>query len=78
MANISINELSQTISELVNLDADQQKLIELAVDRAISTKDIVGGLSSDPVADIKWAIEHSMIAGGMVGTGSSQSLDSIH
>jgi hypothetical protein len=43
MASISINELSQTISELVDLDADQQSLLESAMDRAISTKDIVGG-----------------------------------
>jgi hypothetical protein len=43
MASISINELSQTISELVDLDADQQKLLESAVDRVVSTKDIVGG-----------------------------------
>jgi hypothetical protein len=50
MASISINELSQTISELVDLDADQQKLLESAVDRAVSTKDIVGGLSPAIIA----------------------------
>jgi hypothetical protein len=50
MASISINELSQTISELVDLDADQQKLLESAVDRAVSTKDIVGGQSLPIIA----------------------------
>lgn len=43
MSKISINELSQTISELIDLDLDQQSLLESAVDRAISAKDIVGG-----------------------------------
>ena len=46
MAKINIQELSLTISELVNLDADRQKLIESAIDRAISAQDaqaIVGG-----------------------------------
>lgn len=43
MANISIKELSQTISKLVNLDTEQQNLVELAVNRAVSTKEIFGG-----------------------------------
>lgn len=47
MANISIDELSLTISELVDLDPKQQTLIESAITRAISTKDIVGG-KTDP------------------------------
>jgi hypothetical protein len=43
MANISIEDLSLTISELVDLEPDQQNLIESAVNRAISAKDITGG-----------------------------------
>jgi hypothetical protein len=43
MANISIDELSLTISELVDLDPEQQTLIESALIRAVSAKDIVGG-----------------------------------
>jgi hypothetical protein len=43
MANISIYDLSITISELVDLDADQQSTIESALNRAISAKDISGG-----------------------------------
>jgi hypothetical protein len=43
MSNISIDELSQTISELIDLDLDQQSLIASAVDRAIAAKDITGG-----------------------------------
>jgi hypothetical protein len=45
MASISINELSLTISELVDLNPDQQSLLTAAVDRAISVNDIVGGRS---------------------------------
>jgi hypothetical protein len=48
MSNISINELSQTISELIDLDLDQQSLIESAIDRAISAKDITGGRGYRP------------------------------
>jgi hypothetical protein len=48
MSNISINELSRTISELIDLDLDQQSLIEAAVDRAISAKDITGGRGYRP------------------------------
>jgi hypothetical protein len=48
MASISINELSLTISELVDLDPEQQNLIESAVNRAISAKDIVGGAYYSP------------------------------
>jgi hypothetical protein len=43
VANISINELSLTIAELIDLDPDQKSTIESAVTRAISAKDIVGG-----------------------------------
>jgi hypothetical protein len=46
MANISIRDLSTTISELLNfelVDLDQQNTIESALDRAISAKDISGG-----------------------------------
>lgn len=46
MANISINELSSSISELVDLDTNQQGLVESAIARAISAqeaKNIVGG-----------------------------------
>jgi hypothetical protein len=43
MANISIDELSLTIAELIDLDPDQKSTIESAVTRAISVKDIVGG-----------------------------------
>jgi hypothetical protein len=45
MANISIEDLSLTISELVDLEPEQQNLIESAVNRAISAKDITGGFS---------------------------------
>jgi hypothetical protein len=48
MSNISINELSRTISELIDLDLDQQNLIASAVDRAISAKDITGGRGFRP------------------------------
>lgn len=47
MANITIQELSLTISQLVDLDPSQQHLIETALDRAIAAqdlKDIVGGI----------------------------------
>jgi hypothetical protein len=43
MANISIHDLSITISELVDLDTEQQNTIESALNRAISAKDITGG-----------------------------------
>lgn len=43
MANISIHDLSITISELVDLDQEQQSAIESALNRAISAKDITGG-----------------------------------
>jgi hypothetical protein len=43
MANISIHDLSITISELVDLDTEQQNAIESALNRAISAKDITGG-----------------------------------
>lgn len=65
MASISINELSQTISELVDLDADQQSLLKSAVDRAISTKDIVGGQASTIIAGGIKPIPCPIIAGGI-------------
>jgi hypothetical protein len=43
MSQISISELSQTISELIDLDADQQSLLGSAIDRAIDARNIVGG-----------------------------------
>ncbi len=43
MSQISISELSQTISELIDLDADQQSLMTAAIDRAIDARNIVGG-----------------------------------
>ena len=43
MVNISIDELSLSIAELIDLDPDQKSTIESAVTRAISVKDIVGG-----------------------------------
>jgi hypothetical protein len=46
MANISIEDLSFTISEIVDLEPEQQNLIESAVNRVISAKDITGGFSS--------------------------------
>ena len=46
MANISIEDLSFTISEIVDLEPEQQNLIELAVNRVISAKEITGGFSS--------------------------------
>jgi hypothetical protein len=47
MANISVRDLSNAISELLDLelvDLDQQSTIELALNRAISAQEIVGGL----------------------------------
>jgi hypothetical protein len=43
MSQISISELSQTISELIDLDADKQSLMTGEIDRAIDTRQIVGG-----------------------------------
>ncbi len=43
MAYISISELSQTISELIDLDADQQSLLGSAIDRALDARKVVGG-----------------------------------
>jgi hypothetical protein len=48
MSTISINELSQTIAELIDLDLYEQSLIQSAVDRAISAKDITGGRGYRP------------------------------
>jgi hypothetical protein len=45
MANISIEDLSLTISEIVELEPEQQNLIESAVNRVIAAKDITGGFS---------------------------------
>ena len=50
MANISIDELSLTIAELIDLDPDQKSTIESAVARAISDKDIVGGKGAAVIA----------------------------
>jgi hypothetical protein len=46
MAQISISELSQTISELIDLDTEQQSLITSAIDRAMDARQIVGGKST--------------------------------
>ncbi len=43
MANISIHDLSITISELIDLD-DGQNEIELALNRALSAKEVSGGM----------------------------------
>jgi hypothetical protein len=61
MANISIEELSQTISELIDLDLDQQSLIASAVDRAISAKDITGGRVCRPIVNGKVACNPPLI-----------------
>lgn len=45
MAQISISELSQTISELIDLDPQQQSLMTSAIDRAIDARQVVGGKS---------------------------------
>jgi hypothetical protein len=45
MANISIEDLSFIISEIVDLEPEQQNLIESAVNRVIAAKDITGGQS---------------------------------
>jgi hypothetical protein len=55
MANISIHDLSITISELVDLDTEQKSAIESALNRAISAKDITGGYKVPPI----------IIAGGL-------------
>ena len=49
MANISIQDLSITISELIDLDSSEQSTIESAVNRAISAKDISGGKLVNPL-----------------------------
>lgn len=49
MANISIRDLSSIISELVDLDAEQQSTIESALNRAVSAKDIAGGIGAKPI-----------------------------
>jgi hypothetical protein len=46
MAHISISELSQTISELIDLDADQQSVLGSAIDRALDARKVVGGTTS--------------------------------
>jgi hypothetical protein len=48
MAQISISELSQTISELIDLDPEQQSSIVTAIDRALDARQIVGGKSYRP------------------------------
>jgi hypothetical protein len=49
MANISIHDLSITISELVDLESEQQNAIESALNRAILAKDITGGNKIVPI-----------------------------
>jgi hypothetical protein len=44
MANISIRDLSITISKLIELD-DLQNEIELALNRAVSAKEVSGGMT---------------------------------
>jgi hypothetical protein len=46
MANISIHDLSITISEFFDLGSEQQSAIESALNRAISAKEILGGQKS--------------------------------
>jgi hypothetical protein len=48
MAQISISELSQTISELIDLDLEQQSSVLTAIDRALDARQIVGGKSYRP------------------------------
>jgi hypothetical protein len=43
MAQISISELSQSISELIDLDLHEQSLMVEAIDRALDARQIVGG-----------------------------------
>jgi hypothetical protein len=50
MANISIKDLSTTISELVDLDLEQQHAIESALNRAVTAKDIAGGFGVPTIA----------------------------
>jgi hypothetical protein len=45
MKKISIADLSHTISELIDLDADSESLVASAIDRALSAKEIKGGTS---------------------------------
>jgi hypothetical protein len=52
MANISIEDLSFTISEIVDLEPEQQNLIESAVNQVIAAKDIIGGFAMP--ADGSW------------------------
>jgi hypothetical protein len=49
MANISVRDFSTTISELIDLDLEQQSVIESALNRAISAKDVTGGKVADPI-----------------------------
>jgi hypothetical protein len=68
MANISIEDLSLTISELIDLEPNQQNLLESAVNRAISAKDIVGGqVQSGP----RLPILVGLIAQGPNGSGTA-------
>ncbi len=48
MANISIHDLSIAISELIDLESGQQNAIESALNRAVSAKDIAGGIGAKP------------------------------
>lgn len=45
MTQISISDLSQIVSELIDLDLEQQSSIVTAIDRALDARQIVGGKS---------------------------------
>lgn len=47
MANISVRDLSVTISELIDLDSAEQSTVESAVNRALSAKEVQGGMIID-------------------------------
>jgi hypothetical protein len=56
---ISISELSHTISELIDLDPQQQSLMASAIDRALDARQIVGGTS---------VAANTLVAGGIMPT----------
>ncbi len=69
MPNISINELSHTISELIDLDLEHQSLIESAVNRALAAKDIIGGGAygyPKPIINGKIINPHPIINGTVI------------
>jgi hypothetical protein len=51
MAQISISELSQTVSELIDLDLQEQSLIASAIDRALDARQVFGGQTSTATGD---------------------------